>query len=375
MQQKHNPSIHPEFVGGTCTCGKGPVCPDCGVCLDCGRMDFRLNKKILVLCEKYCDADPAHGPTNAESMVVGAIKSTGIVQECKRFYYDTLCKQFGRVKMRELLLEDCDVFRPDIIVYTPMGGTLGLELNPIDGWVDGSKEFLQELRGRGTKVYTHLWDTIGREDETRQRHIEFSDLCGDVASNADRFNDYRMIQVWSAVDSSVFYDRGVTRDIDVSFIGSVDPEGKRWPQRIVFINALRKAGINVVVRGGQRGDRISWEMYADLLCRSKISLNFSRNLPTPFSQIKGRVFESMACGAMLLEDDGDQTNRFFAPGVDFVMFNGDAGDLETKVRYYLGHEDERMTIAGAGLVRVATSYSAKVMWEKIFRGLENIDVS
>jgi spore maturation protein CgeB len=324
--------------------------------------------RVLFLMEKFCDADPKYGPTNAESMVVGAIATTGLVKETKRFYYDVLCKQFGRERMRQLLIEDCDLFQPELIVYTPMGGLLGIELNPIDGWVPGSAELLQELRQRGIKVYTHLWDTIGREEETRQRHIEFSDLCGDVASNADRFKDPRMIQAWSAVDPTVFYDRGLPRDKDVSFIGSVDYEGKRWAQRISYINALRAAGINVVVRGGQRGDRISWEQYAELLCRSKISLNFSKNLPTPYCQIKGRVFETMACGAMLLEDDGDQTCRFFEPGRDFVIFVS-PNDLLGKVQYYLAHEDERLRVARTGYKKVMNKYSAQEMWRGIFEQL------
>lgn len=38
--QKHDPSIHSQFIGGTCTCGKEPVCPDCYMCMNCGRMNF-----------------------------------------------------------------------------------------------------------------------------------------------------------------------------------------------------------------------------------------------------------------------------------------------------------------------------------------------
>lgn len=57
--QKHKPeAAHPEtFVGGSCTCGKGPVCPDCYMCLACGRMDFGL-PMILVGCH-FCGKDMA----------------------------------------------------------------------------------------------------------------------------------------------------------------------------------------------------------------------------------------------------------------------------------------------------------------------------
>jgi spore maturation protein CgeB len=98
------------------------------------------------------------------------------------------------------------------------------------------------------------------------------------------------------------------------------------------------------------------------------------NIPTPYSQIKGRVFESMACGAMVLEDNGDITRRFFEPDVDFAMF--DCGwqktgqlrfdDILIKVRYYLANNEERTQIAQSGWKKVNEQYNARTMWENIF---------
>ena len=42
FEQWHIPTLHPEFIGGSCSCGQGPFCPGCGLCLSCGRMDFGL---------------------------------------------------------------------------------------------------------------------------------------------------------------------------------------------------------------------------------------------------------------------------------------------------------------------------------------------
>lgn len=322
--------------------------------------------RVLFLIEKYCDTDPKCGPTNAESMVVGAIRSTGLAGELKHFYYDVLAKSLGRERMTQVLLQDCDLFRPEAIVYTPMGGLLGLQVNPLDGWLPGSQEFLVELHRRGIVVYSHLWDTIGRDEETLQRNIAVSDFVGEVASNADRFGeDPRVLQVYSAVDPGAFQDRGLPRDIDVVFIGAVDPSGQRWPQRIRHLNYLRDSGVNVLVAGGQRQGRLSWEEYAGYLNRAKISLNFSLDPPTGTSQIKGRVFETMACGAMLLEDSGNQTCRFFEPGKDFVRF-GSQEDLLNRVRYYLQHDGEREQIAHSGREKVSQVYNALNMWGYVF---------
>lgn len=315
--------------------------------------------KVLFVMEKYCDADPKYGPTNSESQLVGAVESSELVGEIKRFYYDTLCQQFGYRKMVELLLEDYQVFQPDLVIYSPMEGLLGIQLDP---------------PGEITKAipcvtYTHLWDTVGREDWVKQHWVPFTDYTGiadAVASNSKYGDDRRVIQAYSAINSRDFYNKHLERDIDVSFIGAVDYEGVRWPQRIRHINFLRANGINVFVAGGQRQKRISWEEYSNLLNRSKISLNWAANPGTGTSQIKGRAFESMACGAMLSEDNGTETKRFFASGKDFIIFDS-PDDLLEKVCYYVKHDDERKAIALSGWERVTKLYNARNMWGYIFK--------
>lgn len=319
---------------------------------------------VLILTEEYCDANPAAGPTNAESMVVGAIRSSGLPVNLKHFYYDQLALREGRARMAALLLQDVAVFRPDAIIYTPMGGLLGLQVNPPD-------DTILRIMSIGIPVYQHLWDTIGREDEIRRVNLPFCNLAGDVASDASRFKDPKMIQVWSAIDSREFYDRGMKRDIDVCFVGSVDPTGQRWPQRWRMIEYLRKQGVPVHVRGGQRTDRLEWGEYAETLARSKISLNFSKDPNTNTSQLKGRVFESMACGAMLLEDDGEETKKWFEPGKEWVMFSS-PDDMVAKAIYYLRHPAERQAIADAGRKRLEAQYGAGVMWKMVLDRLFEI---
>lgn len=321
-------------------------------------------KYVLILCEQYCDADPAMGPTNAESMVVGAIQSSGLPVKLKHFYYDQLSKRLGIDGMVKLLLQDIEVFRPDYIVYTPMGGSLGFEVNP-------PGEVLNHIRKYGVKIYQHLWDTIGREAEVMKINVPFADIVGDVASDASRFKEPKVIQVWSAIDSREFYDRGMKRDLDTCFVGSVDFTDQRWPPRGRMINHLRAQGVPVKVRGGQRSDRLEWGEYAEILSRSQISLNFSKDLRSGTSQLKGRVFESISCGAMLLEDDGDETRKWFEPGREWVMFT-DPDDMVRKAIYYLRHPVERQMIADAGRKRYEEQYNARAMWGMIFDRLEKV---
>jgi hypothetical protein len=322
-------------------------------------------KKILVVTEQYCDADPKCGPTNAESMIVGAIECSGLPVTLKHFYYDQLSIRLGKGEMVKLLLQDIELFQPEAIIYNPMGGGEGLRLNP-------PGEVINDIRKRGIKVYQHMWDTTGREEEIMQVNAAFADLVGildqDVAQFA-RFQDPKVIQAWSAIDNRDFFDKRMKRDYDVCFVGGVDFEGQRWPQRAQMINYLKAQGVPVKVAGGQRTARLEWNEYAEILCRSKISLNFSKNVNTGTSQLKGRVFESIACGAMLLEDDGDQTRKFFEPGKEWVMFTS-PDDMVEKAIYYLRHPAEREAIAQAGRLKLEEKYSARVMWSMIFDRLE-----
>ena len=78
----------------------------------------------------------------------------------------------------------------------------------------------------------------------------------------------------------------------------------------------------------------------------------------------------MSCSAMLLEDNGDQTNRFFKPGEDFAVFSSQE-DLLQKVRYYLTNESERKAIARSGWEKYWSVYNAEKMWGYIFQKVIN----
>ena len=322
--------------------------------------------KLLIITEKFCDANPASGPTNSEIQLVGAIESTGLVREIKHFYYEVLAQKMGIEKMSELLLEDCAVFKPDLILYSAMGGLLGYQLNPTDA-------VLFEIRQRGIPIYTCLWDTEGREWETWERWLPPVDgvlIIDTIVREQYYKRDPRIIQAYSAIDPRYFFNQGLERDIDVCFVGRIDT------QRRQFINLLEANGIKVVAVGGQRANRLSWEEYANFINRSKIALSFTivdimsrtidgQLIPRRTSQLKGRVFETLSCGTMLMEDDGYQTKELFEPGTDYVMFHNES-DLLYKIHYYLAHDEERQSIAQSGYEKVTGIYNARNMWSYIF---------
>lgn len=315
--------------------------------------------RLLFVMERYCDADPVCGPTNSEHLIVDAIRSTGLVGETKCFYFDQLSKSAGRWRMSDLLLEEvCELFHPEVVLYTPLGGALGDALNPLPSAIDRIRE--------EAKVLIWLWDAkpnCGLET----KWLPIADYLGIVDSVKAYlyYRDYHnVILAYSAPSPKLFYDRSLPRDIDVSFLGSVDPTDQRWPMRAEYTNYLRENGIDIRVGGGQRVQRLSARDYATIMSRSKISLNFCRDgngLPC----LKSRVFEVTSSGALLLDDWGTDTEYFLEPGKDFVIYNSKE-DLLRLVKYYLEHEEERRAIARWGLEKVTNIYNARNMWGYVF---------
>jgi hypothetical protein len=310
--------------------------------------------KILFVMEKYCDGDIRCGPTNSESMLVGAIKSTGLVYQTKQFYFDVLCHQLGRRRMSRLLLEQCAEFKPDLVIFTPL-------FTPLEPPRDAIDKIANVLR---IKVYIQLFDSYTVRINSWLPFGNYVGIIDMLSTRLGHRGNPKIIQAYSAINPQDFYDKNLRRDIDVSFIGSIDPGSVQWPLRYEYINFLRDNGINVVTCGGQRYNRIPTEECSNILNRSKISLSFCRRSDGA-SQLKGRVFEAMACKSLVLEDDGSETREFFEVGRDFVIFH-DKKELLGKVLYYLKHDREREEIAQSGYEKVTNLYNATNMWAYVF---------
>jgi len=186
-----------------------------------------------------------------------------------------------------------------------------------------------------------------------------------------------------------------SKDIDVSFVGM------KTPHREKIINDLKSAGINVFVRGFKWPDgRANFQEMLEIFSRSKINLNlnppmsaismkslaqvffrrrrkwivpdfwhFPRNLRSYFQkkipQIKARPFEITGCGGFCITGAADDTENYFVPGKEIVIYEN-TKDLIEKIRYYLAHDDERKVIEKAGYERAVREHTYKARLDDIF---------
>jgi glycosyltransferase involved in cell wall biosynthesis len=181
--------------------------------------------------------------------------------------------------------------------------------------------------------------------------------------------DDRFLRGWTPVSEfePLPYEQ---RSLGVNMVGSL------WGPRVAAVRRLQSAGIEVTTRPDQesasREDRLpahktlSNAAYIDLLRRSCITVNLSACSTGDGDQVKGRVFEAVACGSMLLESANDVTCDFFEQGEEFVYFS-DLDDLVAKVRHFLAHPLEAAAIAAAARQRFLRDYAAPKFWQSVYR--------
>ncbi|MBI4085871.1 MAG: glycosyltransferase [Candidatus Liptonbacteria bacterium] len=186
----------------------------------------------------------------------------------------------------------------------------------------------------------------------------------------------------------------LNKDINVSFVG------QRTEKRANIIEELRRAGINIYVRGwGWPEGRVSEEEAVKIFSRSKINLNIndSPNLFKPkylarlflrrsmnrfvpslnfldnfqswrgmsVPQIKARPFELSARGAFVISGYADDMDAYYEENEEMIFYRSSA-ELAQKIAYYLERGDEREKIAEAGYQRTLREHTYKKRFEEIF---------
>jgi tetratricopeptide (TPR) repeat protein len=153
------------------------------------------------------------------------------------------------------------------------------------------------------------------------------------------------------VEGGVFRDLGLPRIYDLSFVGIVDA-GNR-PKRAAAVELLQQR-FGLMLFGGTPEGRLSAPEMARVFAASKIVFNES-----VLGDLNFRVFEAMACGALLLtERVGNGLTDLFTPGEHLDVYAPET--LLAKVAYYLdpAHEAERARIAAAGARLVHARHTA-----------------
>ena len=180
---------------------------------------------------------------------------------------------------------------------------------------------------------------------------------------------------WTPLPASIYFTQSGDRPIDVGFVGRISAH---YQGRAQILQGLKDAGIRVEVRSVDDGTRLTIEEMGAFLRSCKIVINFSSTavisawelndrepgeIPE-VDHVKGRVFEAIACGALLLESRNIPTTTYFTPDEHYAEFSG-LKELVEKVRYFLANDDRRQRISSAGHQRFLERYTGRHFWEKV----------
>jgi len=170
-------------------------------------------------------------------------------------------------------------------------------------------------------------------DKTAISDIAFFDKLGtlDIAKTVNENSHY----ICEGYDSKVDIMHDVEKEYDVSFIGNVYGNRASVLEHLTGVNDVKVISSAYGVQ------------HAIEVGKSKINLNICTD-----GCASDRIYKSLAAGGFILTDDwyGRELTGL-VDGADLVIYNN-ISDLQTKIKYYLHHEDLRTKISHSGLNRV-----------------------
>jgi len=154
-----------------------------------------------------------------------------------------------------------------------------------------------------------------------------------------------------------------------------DTDRSRGPSVLhhILIGSLRASGAVEEPRVLERelmleiGVSARLQDYADIINRSRMTINFSQTLHGD-RHLKGGVFEATTEAALLFEEEGPETRRLFKPGRDYLEFHSSADLLEQIVHFHR-NPDQLAKIAGSGHERSRRVFSAPNLWTHVLHTL------
>lgn len=296
---------------------------------------------VTFLIEKYSDEYGTSGSSVNWDNLVATLQMTGLAT------HDVLLHDERYHEGREITLDD--LRRPDGVDDHLLVCTYNY-LNDANPPV----ELLEQARRSGTAL-VYVW----LDKKIRQRTPAYARVADvNVILDCSDFEFPRSWPIFTPKNPMHYHDPGYERTIDVSVLG----EFRFLRQRQDWLAMLRKEErINLYVAESSATcieRKLSLEDYTRVYKTSKISLALTKDRT---KQLKGRVFEVILCGSMLLCDTNPYINGYFAPGREYVPFV-DFEDMVEKCRYYLAHDAERAAIARAGHEKATRYYNHRVFW-------------
>jgi len=164
------------------------------------------------------------------------------------------------------------------------------------------------------------------------------------------------------------------RDVPVSFVGSLHPAHSSRTEWLEEVVRRQRVDVWTATTGSLdpsspvlplvRGSAWGRAMY-EVLASSRITLNHHGNVGPYANNL--RLFEATGMGALLITDWKPNLSDYFDVGREVVAYRS-SDECAEQIRYYLAHDDERITIASAGQNRTIAQHT----WPRRMKDLVTI---
>lgn len=300
-------------------------------------------------------------PTEASSVsqILGSCRHADLT-DVEAIFWDRYYYAQGK-PATEHILDQCQRMKPAAVIlsYWDCGELLNV-------W-----EVMSEVRKLHIPL-VHVWyDMAAGANTLAEPRLPFTDLNlvldlpAALSHQHQTSQPEKFLYLWPVVDNSLFYPGPLERKIDVSFCGHLHPT---VPQRRRYVERIQQLPIRSCFHYGlyDLAQPTPLTEVADVYRNSRIVVSVT-DVPGWGAQLKGRTFEALHSGAMLLETANSYTGALFTPGEDYVMFQ-EQEDLVRQIHYYLEHDEKRQAIANQG-VQKAQQFTDKVFWSKVLEKL------
>lgn len=165
---------------------------------------------------------------------------------------------------------------------------------------------------------------------------------------------------WPFASDPDIYSPGRAKDLDVVFVGN------NYGKRSALTGAIQSAGVRVECYGtGFPNGHLPGERVAEIFSRAKIILGtglvgHSSRIVT----LKLRDFDAPMSGTLYITNHNPDLETLFDIGKEIVTFRSIRECIE-KIKYYLGNDKERESIAAAGWARALRDHT----WDSRFSKL------
>lgn len=322
--------------------------------------EYRDKPHVLILRNKYYSKG-SDQPSTEEMHLDNTLRASGLATfEVLTYDHDLCISPLSDLQ----LIAKCREARPDAIILSSWW------LAPRHPSIHALKIIRERLE---IPIAAIWWDTCSELFWNSLEHLKFEFDAHVILDNPSlRYVDRkdpvfdRVLRLWPPQDENLFKPSGI-RDIPISFLGQVSSYRS---YRTETLEHLAKMNVPGCYFTGDREEQVSHVTYADMMGRSKMTLNFSYSVSC--HQLKSRVMEVMFSGAMLLESENEQTSTLFEPMKDFVPFKSKA-DLVEKIKYFLDHEDEMTAIALQGRATARKHYNSARFWRLLLKKLDILE--